>query len=139
MERKIREIRTKLNQEKNIDSLMRIQEVSNMEQPAGKRRKLNKHEYKKALEQKNEANKREIQTREDDQETGNYKIFDNTKTKKPKNKNYTEKDYIIDKVPEPKPETRWEKAWTQEEWTERIRKKNKHREKEEMERTGRTR
>ena len=110
MERKIREIRTKLNQEKNIDSLMRIQEVSNMEQPAGKRRKLNKHEYKRALEQKNEANKREIQTKEDDQETGNYKIFDNTKTKKPKNKNYTEKDYIIDKVPEPKPETRWEKS-----------------------------
>ena len=70
----------------------------------------------------------------EEQEKGNYEIFERAKTKKYKNDSENkipEKEDIIET------ETRWEKAWTQEEWLERIREKQEILDKEEEERNKR--
>ena len=128
LEQKIRAIRVKKNQEKKEESKQRREEIHQLGQPAEKRRKLNKFEYKRVLEQKKEAWKRERQEEKMDKEK-TYEIFTNVKRRK------TEKETKNQQTGEE--ESKWEKAWTQEEWLERIKEKQKELEKEEMDRLKR--
>ena len=52
LERKIREMKIR-------KSIERREQPGTNEQPAGKKRKLNKHEYKRVLQEKKEAKKRD--------------------------------------------------------------------------------
>ena len=58
LEQKIKEMRTKRNLEKKKESMQRREETNQLQQPAGKKRRLNRHEYKRVLEEKKEAKKR---------------------------------------------------------------------------------
>ena len=132
LENRIKEMRLKQNQEKKRDSRERRQEFSQLEQPAGKKRKLNKFEYRRVLEKKKEARKRERLAEKEAQNTKNYEIFENAKRKKQElDIEHTNNDQL------PETETRWEKAWTQEEWLKRIKERQEALDKEEEERTKR--
>ena len=134
LERRIRELKVKQNLEKKKDSFERRQDFLQTEQPAGKKRKLNKYEYKRVLEQKKEAKKRERMEKAEEKETGTYEIFELSRRKKHKTEN---RDKEVEAVEVEETETRWEKAWTQEEWNKRIKEQQDQLDKEEEERNKR--
>ena len=109
LEKKIRELKVK-------QSMERRQEPTTTEQPAGKKRKLNKVEYKRVLQEKKEAKKRERATEEEQKKEQNevHEIF---KTKKRKQETDTTPRTDMQEEAE---ETRWERAWTQEEWDQKL-------------------
>ena len=127
LERKIREMKIR-------KSIERREQPGTNEQPAGKKRKLNKHEYKRVLQEKKEAKKRD---REEEnnmrgvREQKTYAVFENKRTKNNEIKEETQKEQ------EQEEETRWEKAWTQEEWDAKIKKREEEIELEEKTRQER--
>ena len=105
--------------------------MSTLEQPAQKKRRLSKEEYKRVLIEKKEAKKRErAEAGEDTAKTENnkyYQIFNTTKKKKiEKNE-----DKMTDREEEEVP---LDKKWTKEEWDEKLRRRQARIDKEEIER-----
>ena len=75
LEKKIREMKIKRSKERREDPGV-------TQQPAGKKRKLNKFEYKRVLEDRKEAKRRERKEREQEPTvTRNYPIFEGGKRK----------------------------------------------------------
>ena len=109
LERKIADLKTKMRGEKKKKSAERRDEPGNAEQPAGKRRKLNKHEYKRVLQEKKEAKKRErMEEEQGEAKEGGKKhstLYSMFTQKRRKN--------VAAEVEGKKAEeSRWKKAWT---------------------------
>ena len=95
---------------------MRREDPGERQQPAGKKRKLNKYEYKRVLEEKKEAKKRERkeEVEENPAEIKIHPIFRQKRVKHSLNNNDQEEEGTEET------ESRWEEPWTQEAWDARL-------------------
>ena len=135
LERKIRNLKVKNSQN-------RREQLTSREQPAEKRRRLNKKEYMRVLQEKKEAKKRENESmdtngeKEQEQEK-TFPIFNKKESSKTNKKRKVEKDESTENKEQAGEERiPIDKKWTQEEWTERIKRRQERMDMEEKERTA---
>ena len=115
LEKKVRVLRSTKNKKNNK---YRRENATEFEQPAGKRRRINEDDHKRVLKEKEKFEKR----KETPEEENFFPIFVRKKAKLDQTKQEIEE---IE-------ETRWEKAWTEEEWKEKIKEMEKNIKEEEI-------
>ena len=127
-----KELEKKIRAVKVLRSQSRRQEPSPSEQPAEKRRKLSKEEYRRVLQEKKEAKKRDVEEEDNDKY---YRIFNDSKLNNLKRRKIELEEGKRENEDEEEEEDKLN--WTQEEWTRRLMRRQKRLEKEEEERQKR--